>query len=192
MSAAIAGVGLSGPTVISWYVAWLLVGITQTFAGTPLLYNWAESGKTPLLPLDDIRRLGFKLVIFPVSLLFAATYATLALLDTLKQGQTPSAFAGQSLTFAQFTQQERAAGRGVAHARLLRPQDRFGRLGGVEDGGGAGVDRDESTPAVAHRCGAASARQGRLHPASLAAYGRYRLVRYLRDALRLRLRSKCV
>ena len=42
--------------------------------------------------------------IFPVSLLFASTYATLALLDMLKQGQTPSAFGGQSLTFAQFTQ----------------------------------------------------------------------------------------
>ena len=82
-----------------------LNAITQAFAGTPLLYNWAESGKTPLLPLDDIHRLGFKLVIFPVSLLFASTYATLALLDTLKQGQTPIAFAGQSLTFAQFTQQ---------------------------------------------------------------------------------------
>jgi carboxyvinyl-carboxyphosphonate phosphorylmutase len=82
-----------------------LKAITQAFNGTPLLYNWAESGKSPLLPLEDIRRLGFKLVIFPVSLLFASTYATLALLDTLKQGQTPGAFAGQSLTFAQFTQQ---------------------------------------------------------------------------------------
>lgn len=82
-----------------------LKAITQAFNGTPLLYNWAESGKTPLLPLDDIRGLGFKLVIFPVSLLFVSTYATLALLDSLKQGQTPSVFAGQSLTFAQFTQQ---------------------------------------------------------------------------------------
>jgi len=82
-----------------------LKAITQSLKETPLLYNWAESGKTPLLPLDDIHRLGFKLVIFPVSLLFASTYATLALLETLKQGQTPSAFTGQSLTFAQFTQQ---------------------------------------------------------------------------------------
>jgi 2-methylisocitrate lyase-like PEP mutase family enzyme len=81
-----------------------LKAITQALAGTPLLYNWAESGKTPLLPLDEIRTLGFKLVIFPVSLLFAATYATLALLDALKQGQTPGALAAPSVTFAQFTQ----------------------------------------------------------------------------------------
>jgi predicted MFS family arabinose efflux permease len=40
VSAAIAGVGLSGPTVISWYVAWLLVGITQTFAG-PIIWSTA-------------------------------------------------------------------------------------------------------------------------------------------------------
>src|SRR5579863_8105800 len=47
--------------------------IEQTFPDVPLLYNWAESGKTPLLSLAEIHALGFKLVIFPVSLLFAAT-----------------------------------------------------------------------------------------------------------------------
>ena len=80
-----------------------LTAITQTFSGVPLLYNWAESGKTPLLPLDEIHTLGFKLVIFPVSLLFAAAYATLGLLDALKQGQTPTALGGQTVTFSQFT-----------------------------------------------------------------------------------------
>src|SRR5579871_1861342 len=42
-----------------------LQAIARTFEGVPLLYNWAESGKTPLLPLGDIHALGFKLVIFP-------------------------------------------------------------------------------------------------------------------------------
>src|SRR5881392_443142 len=46
-----------------------LQAIGETFQGVPLLFNWAESGKTPLLPLNEIRALGFKLVIFPVSLL---------------------------------------------------------------------------------------------------------------------------
>src|SRR5947209_9918097 len=67
-----------------------LRSIAQAFPGVPLLFNWAESDKTPLLPLDEIRTLGFKLVIFPVSLLFAATYSMLGLLKVLKQGQTPA------------------------------------------------------------------------------------------------------
>jgi 2-methylisocitrate lyase-like PEP mutase family enzyme len=81
-----------------------LQAIKQTFPDVPLLYNWAESGKTPLLSLDDIHALGFKLVIFPVSMLFAATHAMLELLELLKRRETPSAYAEHMLTFAQFTQ----------------------------------------------------------------------------------------
>jgi len=81
-----------------------LRSIAQAFPGVPLLFNWAESGKTPPLPLEEIRALGFKLVIFPVSLLFAATYSMLGLLEVLKQGQTPASFASQMVTFSQFTE----------------------------------------------------------------------------------------
>src|ERR1700730_2050733 len=79
--------------------------IAQAFPDVPLLYNWAESGKTPLLSLEDIAALGFKLVIFPVSLLFAATHALLDLLEVLKQGQTPTAYAERMVSFSQFTDQ---------------------------------------------------------------------------------------
>ena len=82
-----------------------LHAIAQTFPDVPLLYNWAESGKTPLLSLEEIRALGFKLVIFPVSMLFAATYAVLGLLEVLKQGQTPTIFAERMITFSHFTEQ---------------------------------------------------------------------------------------
>jgi len=81
-----------------------LQAIKQTFPEVPLLYNWAESGKTPLLSLAEIHALGFKLVIFPVSMLFAATYAMLELLEQLKRGETPSAYAERMVTFSQFTQ----------------------------------------------------------------------------------------
>jgi MFS family permease len=40
VSVAISGVGLSGPSIISWYVAWTLVGIAQTFAG-PIIWSTA-------------------------------------------------------------------------------------------------------------------------------------------------------
>jgi carboxyvinyl-carboxyphosphonate phosphorylmutase len=82
-----------------------LKAIAQTFPNVPLLFNWAESGKTPLLNLDEIQTLGYKLVIFPVSMLFAATYAMLSLLAVLKQGQTPTPFAEHMVTFSQFTHQ---------------------------------------------------------------------------------------
>jgi len=82
-----------------------LRAIAQAFPDVPLLYNWAESGKTPLLSLKEIHALGFKLVIFPVSMLFAATRALLDLLDALKQGQTPTAYAERMVTFSQFTDQ---------------------------------------------------------------------------------------
>ncbi len=78
--------------------------IKQEFPDVPLLYNWAESDKTPLLSLDEIHTLGFKLVIFPVSMLFAATHAMLELLELLKQGETPTEFAERMVTFSQFTQ----------------------------------------------------------------------------------------
>src|SRR2546427_7635911 len=82
-----------------------LRAIAQAFPDVPLLYNWAESGSTPLLPLEEIHALGFKLVIFPVSMLFAATQALLDLLEALKQGQTSLAFAERMVTFSQFTDQ---------------------------------------------------------------------------------------
>lgn len=79
--------------------------IKAAFPDVPLLYNWAESGKTPPLPLEEIQALGFKLVIFPVSLLFAATYAMQQILTQLKQGKTSIHYTSQMVTFTQFTQQ---------------------------------------------------------------------------------------
>lgn len=80
-----------------------LRAIAAAFPDVPLLFNWAESGKTPLLSLDEIRTLGFKLVIFPVSMLFAATHAMLGLLEILKRGETPAQFRSQLVTFSHFT-----------------------------------------------------------------------------------------
>jgi carboxyvinyl-carboxyphosphonate phosphorylmutase len=77
--------------------------IGQTFSDVPLLFNWAESGKTPALPLHEIRELGFKLVIFPVTLLFAATQAMLKVLEHFQRGETSISFGSQMVTFSEFT-----------------------------------------------------------------------------------------
>lgn len=79
--------------------------IAHAFSGAPLLYNWVEQGKSPMLSLDEIRQLGFKLVIFPVSLLFAATHAMLDMLDLFRRGETSTPAAERLVTFRQFTDQ---------------------------------------------------------------------------------------
>ena len=38
----------------------------------PVLYNFVETGKSPLLPVSELEELGFKLVIFPISAMLAA------------------------------------------------------------------------------------------------------------------------
>ncbi len=82
-----------------------LQAVAHAFPDVPLVFNWANSNKTPPLPLAEIHQLGFKLVIFPVSLLFAATQTMLNLLELLKQGQTPKAFESHMVNFSQFTDQ---------------------------------------------------------------------------------------
>ena len=42
--------------------------VAQIF-DVPLLYNFVETGKSPLIPVPELERLGFKMVIFPVSAL---------------------------------------------------------------------------------------------------------------------------
>ncbi|GIX48204.1 MAG: hypothetical protein KatS3mg131_2415 [Candidatus Tectimicrobiota bacterium] len=55
----------------------------------PLLFNAVEHGKSPLLPVAELEQLGFKLVIFPGSLLLAGYTLACRVLRTLKtQGTT--------------------------------------------------------------------------------------------------------
>jgi len=56
----------------------------------PLVFNWAEGGKTPPLSLARMTELGFSLVIYPIGTLLAATAGIRALLATLKRDGIPS------------------------------------------------------------------------------------------------------
>ena len=69
----------------------------------PLVFNWAEGGRTPPLSLERIAELGFSLVIYPIGTLLAATARIRALLETLKAEGTPvSALPGMP-SFDEFT-----------------------------------------------------------------------------------------
>lgn len=76
--------------------------IARTFEGVPLLFNWVETGRTPPLPLSRLREYGFKLVIFPVTTLFAATFAVRAALARLRADGTPMALSDRQVSFAEF------------------------------------------------------------------------------------------
>ena len=49
-----------------------LRAIGQRFSGVPLVANMVEDGKTPMLAPEDLRALGFRLILFPISALLAA------------------------------------------------------------------------------------------------------------------------
>ncbi|HEY7594629.1 MAG TPA: oxaloacetate decarboxylase [Actinophytocola sp.] len=63
--------------------------VATELAGVPLLFNWAEGGKTPPVPLDRLRELGFRLVICPISALLAATSAVRSVLSRIAADGTP-------------------------------------------------------------------------------------------------------
>ncbi|MDT0349200.1 isocitrate lyase/PEP mutase family protein [Pseudonocardia charpentierae] len=69
----------------------------------PLVFNWAEGGRTPPLSLDRISELGFSLVLFPIGTLLAATAGIRALLATLRTDGTPAAALPGLPTFDGFT-----------------------------------------------------------------------------------------
>jgi len=63
--------------------------IARSLAGVPLLFNYAEGGKTPAVTLEFLREQGFMLVIFPISLLLAATRSMRSVLERIKEDGTP-------------------------------------------------------------------------------------------------------
>jgi carboxyvinyl-carboxyphosphonate phosphorylmutase len=64
--------------------------IAESLRGIPMLFNWAEGGKTPPLPLRRLRELGFRIVIFPISTLLVAARAIGQVLEVIRQEGTPA------------------------------------------------------------------------------------------------------
>lgn len=77
--------------------------VATEFEGVPLLFNWAEGGKTPPLTYDEIAALGFSMIIMPIGTLLAATTAMQGFLRNLKAAGTPAGFADELMTFEEFT-----------------------------------------------------------------------------------------
>lgn len=61
---------------------------SSKFRGAPLLANMTEFGKTPLIPAQRFREMGYKFVIFPVTLFRAAARAMEEVLDYIRDKGT--------------------------------------------------------------------------------------------------------
>jgi 2-methylisocitrate lyase-like PEP mutase family enzyme len=49
--------------------------VAETFAGTPLVANMVEDGKTPWLAPDALRAMGYRIALYPITALLAASRA---------------------------------------------------------------------------------------------------------------------
>ncbi len=72
------------------------------FPDVPLLFNWAEGGKTPTVSLARLTELGYRIVIFPIGTLLAATAAMRAVLAEITRSGTPAAALTGLPSFAEF------------------------------------------------------------------------------------------
>jgi 2,3-dimethylmalate lyase len=74
----------------------------ERLRGYPLVFNWAEGGKTPPLPYERIGELGFKVIICPISTLLSATAAMRHALAAIKAAGTPVSIHETLLPFSEF------------------------------------------------------------------------------------------
>ncbi len=68
----------------------------------PLVANMIEGGATPVLSSSKIHKMGFNLILYPLSVLYANTFATLQILRQLKKNGTTSKMKDRLVNFDQF------------------------------------------------------------------------------------------
>lgn len=78
--------------------------VAAEFAGVPLLFNWAEGGRTPPVSLERLGELGFRLVIFPIGALLSAATAVRSFLDALRRDGTPAGLLAGLPTLPEFVE----------------------------------------------------------------------------------------
>ena len=68
----------------------------------PLVANMIEGGATPMNSAQTLNKIGFNIILYPLSILFANTYATMSILEELKKTGTTSKFKQKVVDFDQF------------------------------------------------------------------------------------------
>lgn len=68
----------------------------------PLVANMIEGGTTPIMSAETLHKLGFKIILYPLSVLFANTFATMNILKELKRTGTTTKSKQKVVSFDQF------------------------------------------------------------------------------------------
>ncbi len=68
----------------------------------PLVANMIEGGATPISSAQELHKMGFKIILYPLSVLFANTFATMNILQELKKTGTTSKYKNKVVNFDQF------------------------------------------------------------------------------------------
>lgn len=78
--------------------------VARAFPDAPLLFNWAEGGKTPPMRLERLKELGYRIVIFPISALLTAAKSVGAVLAEIKAEGTPVRVFPDRSSFQEFNE----------------------------------------------------------------------------------------
>ncbi len=68
----------------------------------PLVANMIEGGATPLSSTETLERMGFRIILYPLSVLYANTYATMNILSELKKSGNTTKCEQEIVNFDQF------------------------------------------------------------------------------------------
>ncbi len=68
----------------------------------PLVANMIEGGATPLSPAETLNKMGFKIILYPLSVLYANTFATMNILKELKKSGNTRKYKQKVVNFDQF------------------------------------------------------------------------------------------
>jgi methylisocitrate lyase len=68
----------------------------------PLVANMIEGGATPLSSAEILNKMGFKIILYPLSVLYANTFATMNILKELKKTGSTSKYEQKVVNFDQF------------------------------------------------------------------------------------------
>ncbi|MCH7877200.1 MAG: isocitrate lyase/PEP mutase family protein [Thaumarchaeota archaeon] len=68
----------------------------------PLVANMIEGGATPLSSAETLNKMGFKIILYPLSVLYANTFATMNILKELKKSGNTRKYKHKVVNFDQF------------------------------------------------------------------------------------------
>lgn len=72
--------------------------------GTPLFANLIERGRTPLIPLDQLAAMGYKIAIYPLTALYAAARAVSDVMAELRARGTTAGWVDRMIAFDDFNE----------------------------------------------------------------------------------------